>query len=560
VPTGPPWDYQVRHTFALRPAGNAAPVVTLVHKEFASARTNSCRDRNTVSGTAAIGMGLTTLRLTAQGGSSNAEAITESNISALGPGLVAGFVEVRGNARPIINGCPPPTPPRGAAWAEARSTGRVRARGQRVDAAGTVTWAGGWVNTSNTVSGSSVRRLLKDPVRARMIDTATGGVTEHTMLSIRSAVGGGETGWNNGMLWNTATDMLLDINISSAVTTQQGRLRVGAMNGFVTESIATGMFTGFAVPPVGAPSGFGVPLPPITLAYALPAGPNDVPEFDLDGGGQTGEGANSLAENGVLITDLGTGAGGADLSELPSGDEVLGFSTEVTASHIADDFVVPAGPPLALEALAWPLYEVGGSPSAPISAAYVRIWQGPPGAGGVLVAGDMVTNRVLDTQPADLYRVAEDASDATRPVKEVLVDLSWVPPLPPAWYWIELATRGPVDVPTIVYAPPGVWRTAADNAMVLNAPSGQWMPARDTRSLRVVDFPFRLYGATQTPCYANCDGSTAAPVLNVADFTCFLQRYANGDPYANCDGSATAPVLNVADFTCFLQRYANGCP
>ncbi|MEX2219189.1 MAG: choice-of-anchor J domain-containing protein [Phycisphaerales bacterium] len=61
-------------------------------------------------------------------------------------------------------------------------------------------------------------------------------------------------------------------------------------------------------------------------------------------------------------------------------------------------------------------------------------------------------------------------------------------------------------------------------------------------------------------CYANCDSSTVAPALNVADFSCFLQRYAAGDPYANCDGSTTAPVLNVADFSCFLQRYAAGCP
>jgi hypothetical protein len=49
-------------------------------------------------------------------------------------------------------------------------------------------------------------------------------------------------------------------------------------------------------------------------------------------------------------------------------------------------------------------------------------------------------------------------------------------------------------------------------------------------------------------------------VLNVGDFTCFLQRYANGEAYANCDGSTAAPVLNVGDFTCFLQKYAAGCP
>ncbi|MEX2217377.1 MAG: hypothetical protein WD749_01345 [Phycisphaerales bacterium] len=61
-------------------------------------------------------------------------------------------------------------------------------------------------------------------------------------------------------------------------------------------------------------------------------------------------------------------------------------------------------------------------------------------------------------------------------------------------------------------------------------------------------------------CYANCDESTVAPILNVSDFGCFLTRYAAGDPYANCDDSTTAPVLNVSDFGCFLTRYAQGCP
>jgi len=61
-------------------------------------------------------------------------------------------------------------------------------------------------------------------------------------------------------------------------------------------------------------------------------------------------------------------------------------------------------------------------------------------------------------------------------------------------------------------------------------------------------------------CYANCDGSTIAPILNVVDFQCFLNRYAAGDPYANCDRSTVAPVLNVSDFQCFMNKYAQGCP
>lgn len=68
------------------------------------------------------------------------------------------------------------------------------------------------------------------------------------------------------------------------------------------------------------------------------------------------------------------------------------------------------------------------------------------------------------------------------------------------------------------------------------------------------------FAATLAVCYANCDCSTSFPILNVNDFTCFLNKYAAGDPYANCDGSTLAPVLNVNDFSCFLNKFAAGCP
>ncbi|MBL9031003.1 MAG: hypothetical protein JNM80_04765 [Phycisphaerae bacterium] len=60
-------------------------------------------------------------------------------------------------------------------------------------------------------------------------------------------------------------------------------------------------------------------------------------------------------------------------------------------------------------------------------------------------------------------------------------------------------------------------------------------------------------------CYANCDGSTLVPFLNVNDFTCFLNKFAAGDTAANCDGSTLPPVLNINDFTCFLNAFAAGC-
>lgn len=61
-------------------------------------------------------------------------------------------------------------------------------------------------------------------------------------------------------------------------------------------------------------------------------------------------------------------------------------------------------------------------------------------------------------------------------------------------------------------------------------------------------------------CYANCDGSTITPSLNVNDFQCFLNRYSAGDVRANCDGSTESPVLNVNDLMCFTNLYSLGCP
>ena len=58
-------------------------------------------------------------------------------------------------------------------------------------------------------------------------------------------------------------------------------------------------------------------------------------------------------------------------------------------------------------------------------------------------------------------------------------------------------------------------------------------------------------------CYANCDGSTVSPLLNVNDFVCFQSRFAAADPYADCDHSGT---LNVNDFVCFQSAFAAGCP
>jgi hypothetical protein len=61
-------------------------------------------------------------------------------------------------------------------------------------------------------------------------------------------------------------------------------------------------------------------------------------------------------------------------------------------------------------------------------------------------------------------------------------------------------------------------------------------------------------------CYANCDGSTTPPVLNVNDLVCFMTRYAAGDPWANCSTADTRRSPRASDFLCFLERFQAGCP
>ena len=70
---------------------------------------------------------------------------------------------------------------------------------------------------------------------------------------------------------------------------------------------------------------------------------------------------------------------------------------------------------------------------------------------------------------------------------------------------------------------------------------------------------FQFSVGTSTGCYANCDNSTAPPILNANDFQCFLNAFAVQSDYANCDHSTNPPVLNANDFQCFLNAFAVGC-
>lgn len=64
---------------------------------------------------------------------------------------------------------------------------------------------------------------------------------------------------------------------------------------------------------------------------------------------------------------------------------------------------------------------------------------------------------------------------------------------------------------------------------------------------------FRLV-ATRDCSYADCDNNS---VLNVFDYICFGEAYANFGPSADCDGNG---AFTVFDYICFGDVFATGCP
>jgi hypothetical protein len=123
-------------------------------------------------------------------------------------------------------------------------------------------------------------------------------------------------------------------------------------------------------------------------------------------------------------------------------------------------------------------------------------------------------------------------------------------PAAPGRYWMSVV--GIVDRGGASTDPQWGWTpaTAVNPPPAVQFVFGSQIPIND-------DVAFVLNGDN---CYANCDFSTAAPVLNVLDFNCFLNAFSSGGSYANCDHSTTAPVLNVLDFNCFLTAFSTGCP
>src|SRR5690606_13285037 len=160
----------------------------------------------------------------------------------------------------------------------------------------------------------------------------------------------------------------------------------------------------------------------------------------------------------------------------------------------------------------------------------------------------------------DAYRVrSTEMASTQRAIYRVEAAVNPPLSLQPGEYWLEWQAggtlpSGPFCVPVSYPGLPG-----PPNADARFFDGATWSNLREGTTQTPQDLAFEIRGtagAGGPACYANCDGSTSTPILNVNDFICFQTRFAAGDTAANCDGSTAAPLLNVNDFICFQTRFA----
>jgi len=280
--------------------------------------------------------------------------------------------------------------------------------------------------------------------------------------------------------------------------------------------------------------------------------------------------AQLLYDNGPLLTSPNTcmAVPGGTASELPLPNASLGFRDDLLDGwRLADNFSVPTPGWMVGSVVVFAYQTLAPLTPVPMSSVNFRVWSGLPGQpGSTIVYGDALTNRFTTGSLAQVYRVARTGfgCGTVRPVFTLQCTIAPPLSLAPGVYWLDFQTQGDpfFDGP---FVPPvtitGMAGKPGADALQYDPNAGTWGPVTDALSGAAQDVPFRLYGSSGPlpMCYANCDGSTAPPILNVADFSCFLNRFTAGDSYANCDDSTNPPVLNVQDFACFLNTFAAGC-
>ena len=256
-----------------------------------------------------------------------------------------------------------------------------------------------------------------------------------------------------------------------------------------------------------------------------------------------------LYDNGPFQTGTGNGFGGANTSAIEATFNTFGFNcSQAVGFRLADDFTVPPGRTWSPTSADWFNYQTLSTTNSPFTAATVRIWSGTPGAGGVIVAGDTTTNRLMSSTFTGVYRVtATNLTSSARPIFKNSLDLTFVPTLAPGTYWLDVDVAGTLS--SGPWAPPTVPHSVNDSSRQLTVATGTWAQPIDTNQLPQ-DFPFKVNGVEDNVPSVYC--TAKANSLN-----CIPSIGSNGLPSATAINGFTLRTINVINNKPGLFIYGN---
>ena len=184
-------------------------------------------------------------------------------------------------------------------------------------------------------------------------------------------------------------------------------------------------------------------------------------------------------DNGPIVTAEGVGSNGSDYSELQDaslGMSTYGFGCQISSGNlIADDFEITEVRHLA--SFTFFVYQTGAGNVSTINDVRYQIYDGNPTNGGMLIYGDLETNRLVLTRWTNVWRVLESAPTEIRAIMEVVADATGLS-LSAGNYWVVFqaggtVTSGPWCPPVTITG-----QTNTGNALQYTS-TGGWAPLFD---------------------------------------------------------------------------------
>lgn len=278
---------------------------------------------------------------------------------------------------------------------------------------------------------------------------------------------------------------------------------------------------------------------------------------------------------------------GAQWSELQrdassAANAIAGFSAhrgvDSAAYRFADDFTASGFPfGWSIASFSFYVYQPGAI-ATPVSAAFIRIWNGRPGdPGSTVIWGDLTTNRLGSSWAINTYRIFNSITgpgtqppSTTRRIWQATVNTPGLQ-VGNGTHWVEWqftsANGGEVFIPSVT--PIAARNKPGSNARQLKpliAPSGavdQWADLIDLGKPSwgadlAQDLPFIITaGPGQPPCPGNADASAS---INFSDMTTVLANFGNAYLPASGPGDTDGDgFVTFSDLTTTLANFGNTC-